>query len=1197
MSEQAVQVDWSTHQPITVELSQNTLQIEVPPEEILQLEAEVSVVPPDQIALLEEIRSDSQAARDASQQYSIDSRNAANEAADSEIMSRQYRDETQELKDDTDDLYQATYSLHSDTVTHHDRVVELHGDTQALHDSTEQLHQQTTELNDQAGASASASESSRQASESARDASLAAQQEAETAEQGAMASAEAALVSEVAADNSAGASAASALDSAGSAKFSEQSYQNSKASAQDSNNSALESEQSRSAAKTSETNSRQSELNAAESEQGAAASADAALASEHQSDEYQQAAEQSNQSSLAAKNESVAASDAANESEIAADQSRSLAERWASENEDVIVESGRYSSMHWALKAEQYTASLTYGMYFAGGWDLTDGLPPEPESSHVPWYRLSNTNIDSIRPTTIDIEAMAQEANDGDQLIWDPMKEEWFILDTADQVWMVNGQQGEVVLDAEDVGALPISGGILSGDVRLVSSGENGISDANGNRVVASLLTDNVLRIGDPDTHVRTRLYGLYDHSFEVFSKEGNTFHKVYHTGRKPTPEELGVISKDGGVIEGDLTVLGDVLIPTPHIIFTRNLRGQEDDNLHIDAHENKNIYLNWYEGNEVVIGNGDEQESVRVYANGNMRVQGFLDVRNGVLPFYSVPEDPDSSAADYPPGLSIGNLTGAQSFGWPTGNATVVTFKSQETSTTRMFQLQSDINDRLYWRAAHNNPDDPGFWKPPRKIYHEGDKPTPEDIGALSNDGGDIYGYVNVTGLSDRQYRITNPSVDFIGEFAVTTTAVLVRRRNPDGQNRSIGILADGTAVVFDGLWQKIYHEGHKPTSTDVGLGEVVNAEQVRLVGNNRLQDATSFIIDGNATEGDEDNTRGVLRITMSDSESFGAKGTVYFQAGDAQSLSSGSEGAMVFSGYWGASLEEANFQLLSADKLTVRVGSGGTRYPVYHEGYKPSAGDVGAYSYSESDSRYARAHIADNITYTGDYYQFHRTDELGSEEGDESVIVKMVGESSNSSFLQQKIIRQSDGTDWASSRWRTQYGVDSTYGPYIDFDDKKIAFGLLWSSASGTRSHIDDHFVLTTAGAELDGILYADEMQGRLTQKSGYQKLYRYSESAHGSEDFENGFLQSYVTFTSRPGRCTWVFQVRSDELGSSTPQIPVDFSLAGNLVYHEGHKPTPSEIGAEPTLDADQKRKITISTSDPSGGSDGDIWFKVE
>ena len=33
-----------------------------------------------------------------------------------------------------------------------------------------------------------------------------------------------------------------------------------------------------------------------------------------------------------------------------------------------------------------------------------------------------------------------------------------------------------------------------------------------------------------------------------------------------------------------------------------------------------------------------------------------------------------------------------------------------------------------------------------------------------------------------------------------------------------------------------------------------------------------------------------------------------------------------------------------------------------------------------------------------------------------------------------------------------------------------------------------------------------------------------------------------------------------------------------------------------GKEATLNTDQKRKITISTSDPSGGTNGDIWIKV-
>lgn len=32
-----------------------------------------------------------------------------------------------------------------------------------------------------------------------------------------------------------------------------------------------------------------------------------------------------------------------------------------------------------------------------------------------------------------------------------------------------------------------------------------------------------------------------------------------------------------------------------------------------------------------------------------------------------------------------------------------------------------------------------------------------------------------------------------------------------------------------------------------------------------------------------------------------------------------------------------------------------------------------------------------------------------------------------------------------------------------------------------------------------------------------------------------------------------------------------------------------------GKENTLNADQKRKITISTSAPTGGADGDVWFQ--
>ncbi|WRQ13054.1 tail fiber protein [Vibrio phage vB_VpM-pA2SJ1] len=46
-----------------------------------------------------------------------------------------------------------------------------------------------------------------------------------------------------------------------------------------------------------------------------------------------------------------------------------------------------------------------------------------------------------------------------------------------------------------------------------------------------------------------------------------------------------------------------------------------------------------------------------------------------------------------------------------------------------------------------------------------------------------------------------------------------------------------------------------------------------------------------------------------------------------------------------------------------------------------------------------------------------------------------------------------------------------------------------------------------------------------------------------------------------------------------------------------YNTARKPTPAEIGAEPTLNTDQKRKISIGKGNPSGGSSGDIYIQYE
>ncbi len=440
-------------QTLILDVISNTLVIAMPPEEVLQLEAQISVITPDQIALLEGIRSDSESARDLSKQYSIDSLNSANDSEDSEILSRQYMETTKYHKDDTieifkqtDQLYQDTDRLHSQTKTLHSQTSDLRNQTQNLHDQTEALHDQTSGLTDDSAESAAASESSRQASDAAADAAKISETSSKTSAAESLVSENNSKASEIAADNSAGESAISAIDSAGSAVSSETSSKASKASADASAISQAEALNSQNAAKTSETNSKASETKADESKQATAGSEQAALSSEKKADEHRASSEQSNQSSISAKNQSEDARDQSVTAQKSSESARDLAKQWASNPEDSPVTGDDYSALHWSAVAKRYADSMTNGMYFAGCWDLTDGFPPEPDDSRVPWYRLTESNTE-----------LFSECKKGDQLIWDVIKKEWFVIDTSDKVWSVNGKLGDVSLSASDVGARPVS--------------------------------------------------------------------------------------------------------------------------------------------------------------------------------------------------------------------------------------------------------------------------------------------------------------------------------------------------------------------------------------------------------------------------------------------------------------------------------------------------------------------------------------------------------------------------------------------------------------------------------------------------------------------------------------------------------------------------------------------------------------------
>ncbi|QQO38499.1 tail fiber protein [Vibrio phage VPG01] len=49
--------------------------------------------------------------------------------------------------------------------------------------------------------------------------------------------------------------------------------------------------------------------------------------------------------------------------------------------------------------------------------------------------------------------------------------------------------------------------------------------------------------------------------------------------------------------------------------------------------------------------------------------------------------------------------------------------------------------------------------------------------------------------------------------------------------------------------------------------------------------------------------------------------------------------------------------------------------------------------------------------------------------------------------------------------------------------------------------------------------------------------------------------------------------------------------------HTAWHNGNKPSPQTIGAEPKLSYDRKRKISYGTSNPTGGADGDVYIQYK
>lgn len=129
-------------------------------------------------------------------------------------------------------------------------------------------------------------------------------------------------------------------------------------------------------------------------------------------------------------------------------QSQILAQRWAANPENTEVSGGLYSALHYAAKAAQSAQTAMGQLVWRGGWSAQSGVtPPTPSGTTQDFYRI--TQAGTILGVLYEV---------GDYIHWDNINSIWFKMDGTDSVVSVNGRTGQVTLDQDQVGALPAQG-------------------------------------------------------------------------------------------------------------------------------------------------------------------------------------------------------------------------------------------------------------------------------------------------------------------------------------------------------------------------------------------------------------------------------------------------------------------------------------------------------------------------------------------------------------------------------------------------------------------------------------------------------------------------------------------------------------------------------------------------------------------
>lgn len=209
---------------------------------------------------------------------------------------------------------------------------------------------------------------------------------------------------------------------------------------------------------------------------------------------------------------------------------------WANAPKDTIVDNGKYSAYHWAEFA-MYHANLTF---ISGGTFDPTGANEYPDVTGIARDTIWIITLPEGQ-TAYTFKAgplKDKVAGNGYQLFYDTPSNTWeLIVISATGIISVNNKTGaSITLTAQDVNALSISGGVLTGMLTVPSLKTDLIKDANANNIFEVAADKTIISKADLPTVIKSKTALL-----KVAGMDG-VEHDVYSSNNKPSANDIGAL-------------------------------------------------------------------------------------------------------------------------------------------------------------------------------------------------------------------------------------------------------------------------------------------------------------------------------------------------------------------------------------------------------------------------------------------------------------------------------------------------------------------------------------------------------------------------------------------------------------------------------------------------------------------------------